>query len=432
MKRGFSLIALAVIVIITLILATSVVIAATSTINNSKKLAFGTEIKLVQDSIYSYSARNDGQLPISQAIIFDYDSLRDETSKEQFTKNMETIEDGKIVLYEIDYEKCGISNLKYGNRVNGKNDVYSVSTKTGKVYYNMGLKIGNITYFTINDELLNILNLGWEKQANSGVIFEPSTTEWTRNNVDVTIKIPKKYIVVGNIVATDIGGGSYTYYKNDDLSSADKEFDIYQLNNQTITRNYTVKVTYKEASNMKEKSVEHSVRNIDITAPTVLSAFTTKTTNSIMVNASANDSESGISKYYFSKDGINYFESESNEFTFENLIENTSYNIYVKVEDKVGNISSPREQRNISTDSLGNISIRGQFSSSSNASTLVEIVFDQVTDTSRYYKIDDSEWISISGLTERLYIDQDCTIYARIIDKSGQIKEVSKRMQKIE
>ena len=60
------------------------------------------------------------------------------------------------------------------------------------------------------------------------------------------------------------------------------------------------------------------------------------TENSIKVYVHAVDNESGVNKYYYSLDGINYVEGNK-EYTFTGLNENTEYEIYVKVVDEVGN-----------------------------------------------------------------------------------------------
>ena len=433
MKRGFSLIALAVIIIIILVLSTSVVIAANSTINNSKKLAFGTEIKLVQDSVSAYRAKNDGNFPVEQSIVFDYSSLKKDSSKIQFTKNNEKIENEKyIVLYEIDYSKCGLESLKYGNGKDGSNDIYAVSLETGIVYYIKGLTIGNKEYYTLTDEIKNLMNMGWEQDSNSGIIFEPTTTSWTKDAVGISIKIPKQYVVKKITTSTN-----EAFRKNDSLSNMDTMYDIYVKDPSTTVITYDVNITYAEGEGYIDKSVSYHVGNIDITPPKVNTVDVSHTTNSITISVDSDDSDSGIDKYFFSKDGSNYYETKENKFVFENLIEGVTYSdMYIKVVDNVGNVTVKRvadmtDVGNLKTDTLGTININGDFSSKE-ASTLIEITYSQVADTERFYKIDDDEWNKVGGLTERLYIEEDCTIYAKIVDKSGQVKEVSKNIQRKE
>ena len=69
--------------------------------------------------------------------------------------------------------------------------------------------------------------------------------------------------------------------------------------------------------------------------PSVTTAASTKTYNSITLTATASKGTNNISKYYFSKDnGATWSEGQaSNVYTYTGLSENTTYNIKVKVED---------------------------------------------------------------------------------------------------
>lgn len=62
------------------------------------------------------------------------------------------------------------------------------------------------------------------------------------------------------------------------------------------------------------------------------------TTNSISIHVNAEDSHSGIKKYLYSIDNQVY-EEGSSDYTYLGLEEGKEYTIYVKVEDKVGNIT---------------------------------------------------------------------------------------------
>ena len=68
--------------------------------------------------------------------------------------------------------------------------------------------------------------------------------------------------------------------------------------------------------------------------PHVNNAEVSVTTDSLTVKIIAEAGTNKIKKYYFSKDnGITYEESTSDTYVFENLVDNTSYSIKVKVSD---------------------------------------------------------------------------------------------------
>ena len=75
--------------------------------------------------------------------------------------------------------------------------------------------------------------------------------------------------------------------------------------------------------------------------PHVNNAEFSVTTDSLTVKIIADAGTNKIKKYYFSKDnGITYEESTSDTYVFENLVENTSYSIKVKVSDTLKNESN--------------------------------------------------------------------------------------------
>ena len=82
----------------------------------------------------------------------------------------------------------------------------------------------------------------------------------------------------------------------------------------------------------KEVEVYVDQNNPQVTALKVIEV----TENSIKVETRATDKESGIAKYLYSLDGVNYVEDGVNHL-FKDLLSNTEYRVYVKVIDEVGN-----------------------------------------------------------------------------------------------
>ena len=105
---------------------------------------------------------------------------------------------------------------------------------------------------------------------------------------------------------------------------------------------------------ISEDNNESSLSNrlkvqIDNEAPTISSIDKTTTTRSIEVKVDAKDNLSGVNKYYYSIDNQEYIESNKS-YTFTSLEENKTYNINVRVVDKVGN--KVDASFNLSTSSL--------------------------------------------------------------------------------
>ena len=111
---------------------------------------------------------------------------------------------------------------------------------------------------------------------------------------------------------------------------------------QTITTNGTYYVWVKDNAGLVSH-VSKIISYIDTTVPTA-SMTLTKTSNSITVNASASkDSQSGIAKYEYSKDGTTYYSSPNSTYTFTGLSVGT-YTIYLRVTDNVGNVENTTAQ----------------------------------------------------------------------------------------
>ena len=155
MKRGISLAALVATITIMIILVSTVVMAGNNMYNNVKKSNFLKEINSIQESVNAYLDKNPNEYPILNNLVIDLSNVSDE-NKAQFSQNREDITNNMVSLYEIDYEKIGYNNLKYGNKKQGTNDVYVLSTTTGKVYYSKGFKVGSEVIYTSTVDVVNI------------------------------------------------------------------------------------------------------------------------------------------------------------------------------------------------------------------------------------------------------------------------------------
>ena len=163
MKKGIAMVTLVVTIGVMLTLVSVITYTGISTANTSKKMSFASEINMVQESVNGYRTNNEGEFPISDFVIIDLINASDDVKK-QFTDNGEDIIDNKVYLSKIDYTKLDLNSLNRGVSKTA-DDIYTISTKSGIVYYAKGLKIGNITYYTLTDELKNLLN--YNQKSNS-------------------------------------------------------------------------------------------------------------------------------------------------------------------------------------------------------------------------------------------------------------------------
>ena len=150
------------------------------------------------------------------------------------------------------------------------------------------------------------------------VNITPSTTNWTKENITLTISVNNAQESLG------LDDKPYSWDGTNWGTSTTKEI--------TTNGTYTVYVKNKVGT-IVEKSI--TISNIDKTAPTV--NVTSNTTNwtkgNVTLTVTATDNQSNLSEQPYSWDKTNWGTSTTKEVTA-----NGTYTVYVK--DKVGNIAN--------------------------------------------------------------------------------------------
>lgn len=269
MKKGFSLIVLTIIVTVILILTTAVTVSVISYQRNLKILEFGSEIANIQEKVDSYYYI-EKTYPIrdnDEVVSIELSSL-DSKAKTQFDQE---IVDGSVKLKKLDLLKIfgtdgnyisEINNLIYGLNDGDENDLYLISTKTGKVYYKAGV-YGN---YTLTDELKDKIDYIENVDivdSYSGMIFTKSGDNYTNRAIVTNIKIPSKYEVIScNVVPNNGVSKSITLVESGEFKEGNTPDDI--------NSNYKIVVSWKENStDVKSNITVYNVENFDNKAPTV-------------------------------------------------------------------------------------------------------------------------------------------------------------------
>ena len=280
MKKGISLIVLFIVVLVIIILATTLTVTGINVYNNSRITRFATELAYVKEALDAYRTQNNGMYPIKDAVVLDISQV---SSKAKVQFQDENITDNKVTLYEIDFSLLGVNELSYGNKKEGdKTDVYVVSMDTSNVYYAKGYKVNNNTYYTLTDELKEAIGYNINENAinKDGLIFKPSTTEWTNKNVEVEVLVPKVYT---SVTITVKKGNQATKTINSGVTKED--YVIYSVNG--VQGNYDIEVKYQKEGSVKEQL--YQVTNVDNVAPTLEIVSQSK-----MVNEDKNDKKTVI------------------------------------------------------------------------------------------------------------------------------------------
>jgi len=198
-KKGITVAMAVTMVIIIALLATTITISVNTTLKGSKLKAFATELATIQDTI-------DIHMKTTTSVDYVVSDIIVTPSVELLATQFagEAVTDGTILLHVIDLEKLGIEKTVYGNSKT-ETDVYAVSFETRKVYYVQGYDASDVVYYTLTDELENLLAGEQDVDiVSDNIIFVPNMAGWTKEPIQVTIKVPTNIDVATLTLATNV------------------------------------------------------------------------------------------------------------------------------------------------------------------------------------------------------------------------------------
>ena len=165
--------------------------------------------------------------------------------------------------------------------------------------------------------------------------------------------------------------------------------------------------TYILKRNGDEIILKGSLGANDLTAPIIDGVTLIANTNTIKAVVNAHEEDTGrIDKYYFSIDGKNYFESTTNQYTFNNLEKNKEYTIYVKVINKSGLESNTENETAMTMDmtnpTLAETSKTPASGYSYATSRVIKITYSNtnISNPEYYFKSNVSATVSTGVVTE--------------------------------
>ena len=234
------------------------------------------------------------------------------------------IEDKKIITFFRD-KNCVAKTVPRVNKPIGKDEVlkiYPSKFKIGPLLILLIIIASCILYY-VNTHLVSPL-----------FFSEPTITQddngWTDSKV--------VYITDD----ADFNYSSVDYYKyciNKSKSSDSCDWKTTYTKSIRVSTSGTWYVWFKAVSldNNESANSNRLKVTIDNEAPNIISLEKTVTKRSIEIRVNAKDNLSGINKYYYSIDNQEFIEGNKS-YTFTSLDENKTYDIKVRVVDKVGNI----------------------------------------------------------------------------------------------
>ena len=190
-----------------------------------------------------------------------------------------------------------------------------------------GVTFGKEIYNNISEQIIEILNL---RKASAPVITGGSK-EWSKERL---IKVEKD-------AEAKAGISYYEYCVRKEKSTKKCEWKKTETKNVKVVTSGIYYVTFRAVDKEERRGYNSNteVVYIDNNNPVIKDIKVKEVTpNSISIEVEARDEHSGIENYSYSLDGNNYEEGKLN-YTYSNLEKNKEYTIYIKVEDKVGNIT---------------------------------------------------------------------------------------------
>ena len=460
-KRGITLLALVITVIILVILAGVGISAinsgnifknATNVVEQSKIASKKEEIELVIINKMKNSVREITIDKIMEAL--EKKGIIDEGNSNEETGQVKTNPDGYI--YEIKEKPNGDWEVKYVGKgelntrkiklsielsTTGITDkvTITVTAKASAGVKSITMPDGSIKTYTGKKEVSET----YEVTQNGEYTFTAtnnkgeteSKTVIIDNILEGTIQIsaiPSEATNKSVTVTIEWPSGSENAIK-EICSNGENKYTTVSGVKTTLTLNNNCAVKARIRNSIAEiKTATLDVTNIDRLAPNTFTPTATTTSNSITVTGSTTDQpatekygSSGIAEYYFSKDNGTSWQTNEDKtqtsYTYTELTQGTEYTIKMKAIDKAGNetITERITVTTINIANLGEIQISVTPSTPTNKDVTVTVTWPSNTTglTKKISKDGGNTW---SNYTGAITVSSNCVVKAKLIDTINQ------------
>lgn len=152
-KSGVTIVALGIIIVLMGMFILFTNISISDLIDDTFIKEYASELQQLEYLSNDYLIRNNGKIDFEQY------EINTTSISSEFLEQLseETVVDNVITLYILDLDKIDAMDTNYGNQKDGIEDIYLISEETGSVYYKLGVKYNDVTYYTLTNELKDIL-----------------------------------------------------------------------------------------------------------------------------------------------------------------------------------------------------------------------------------------------------------------------------------
>ena len=264
--------------------------------------------------------------------------------------------------------------------------------------------------------------------------FETSTTY---NSITVTPEITagsgavEKYYygIEETTDAMAYNNGGLTRLSNiiaavEDVEFIESDEPSYTFSNLQDNSTYTVYSYTVDENNIKSNVYSTQITTSEYEIPVINSVNHSVTLNSITVNVTASNGSNSVSKYMYKIGNEEWVETESNSYTFNNLLDTTEYDIRIKVVDSENHEST--EYYEAITTEVYILPVVASVNSSTtwNSITLTPSGTNGTNEIARYeYSVNNGAY-QTSNVFSNLTENTNYTINVKAIDSAGRESNV--------
>jgi len=230
MKKGITILALAIVVVIMSILAGVGIYFSEDIMKSVEKNEFSIELLNIQTILDTYYIEN-GTYPTLETLEINLDGFG---TFELSQFDGENINDNIVTLWELDLNSLGIQGTALG-RSEDDEDIYAVSLETGKVYYVRGVTYRGKTHYTLNADLSQSvkadIGVNGKRIKVKDVIFVLPKLKVVSEAVSVTVVLPKEAVLDNIVASNSVQIGNKTIYG---------DYQLIEVNKTNIKVNYEI------------------------------------------------------------------------------------------------------------------------------------------------------------------------------------------------
>lgn len=262
-KQGISLVILVITIIVMIIIATVSIVGINNLLIDANKQNFADDLKTIEDGVEEYYL-SYGSLPVKD-MAMTCDELVNKLSenKELLKQEITNNKDENNNFYIVDLSKLEMETPKRAT-TDDELDVFVVATRTLRVYYLKGEKIGNRIYFS-----------GAEFEKNTKIIDDEVNSQIQDVDLKNSIKLSKSTDTWTNILTINLeyilNDNEEMYYKIGDAQEKQvvkKQITLDSTNVTSTTSDLKFTAIRKKSDDILETK-EISISNLDVKSPVI-------------------------------------------------------------------------------------------------------------------------------------------------------------------